>query len=132
MCKVQKNGKPTKKYKFSSVEMITDTDSGETSASGLCGTILVLVPLAVFVILTIFYFFNTPEATNIFTLMDKLPFWAGIGAGLLGLRKFSTVIGNNRLNIGGGKDEPKRNRSGYYAASSGEEPAEDEDVEETK
>ena len=51
MCKTTrtKDGKVEKGYKFSWIELIVNTKTGETSATGLCGILLISIPLLLFV-----------------------------------------------------------------------------------
>lgn len=105
MCKTMrtKDGKVQKGYKFSWIELIVNTKTGETSATGVCGMLLITIPLLLFVVMTVWYFFNMSHSVEIFELMDKLIALIGIGSGLLGLRKISgNFAGGTRLSVGGG------------------------------
>ncbi len=106
MCKVNSNGEKIQKYKFSWLDLLTDTATGETSASGFCGFIIIMIAVILFVTMVIWYFFHTGDATNIFSLMDKITTWVGIGSGLLGVRKISSVIGDRTVHIDGRNTTP--------------------------
>lgn len=95
MCKLNSDGNPSAKYRFSFLELLTDTATGETSASGFCGFIIILMAVMLFITMVIWYFFHTGSATDIFTLIDKITVWVGIGSGLLGVRKISSVFGKD-------------------------------------
>jgi hypothetical protein len=114
------------KYKFSWIELICNTKTGETSATGLCGMILVIVPSFMFVVLIVWYFFNMSHSTEIFEILDKLITLITLGSGLLGLRKaVATFSGGSKIVIGGKK---KKKNQGLEEAD--EEISEDESDEE--
>lgn len=82
------------KYKFSWLESVTNTKTGETSATGLCGMFLVIVPTLLFVLLIVWYFFNMAHFPEVAEILDKLTSLIMIGSGLLGLRKGVSVFAN--------------------------------------
>lgn len=84
------------KYKFSFMEMITSGRDGSTSATGFIGMVLTLTSMLMAVCTMLFYFFQTGEADNTLEFLDKSIMIMGIGAGLLGTRKISGVIGSRR------------------------------------
>lgn len=84
------------KYKFSFMEMITSGRDGSTSATGFIGMVLTLTSMLMAVCTMLFYFFQTGEANNTLEFLDKSIMIMGIGAGLLGTRKISGVIGSRR------------------------------------
>jgi len=88
------------KYKFSWLELVTNHKTGETSATGFCGILLIVVPLFLYCILIAWYFFNMTHFTEVYDILDKLYPLIVIGAGLLGLRKASTVFGKSKFSIG--------------------------------
>ena len=90
------------RYKFSWIELISNAKTGETSATGLCGMILIFVALFLFVVLVVWYFFNMSHSAEIFEILDKLTTWMSVGAGLLGLRKLSASFsGGSSFSLGG-------------------------------
>lgn len=91
MCKTD-NGK----YKFSFMEMVTSGKDGSTSATGFVGVVLSLASMIMAVCAMLFYFFETGEATHTLAFLDKAIMIMGIGAGLLGTRKISGVIGGKK------------------------------------
>ena len=63
--------------------------------------ILIFVPLFLFVVLVVWYFFNMSHSSEIFEILDKLTAWMMTGAGLLGLRKISgNFAGGSKISIG--------------------------------
>lgn len=97
------------RYKFSWIELISNAKTGETSATGLCGMILIFVALLLFVVLVVWYFFNMSHSAEIFEILDKLTTWMMTGAGLLGLRKISgNFAGGSSISIGSSKKKGKK------------------------
>lgn len=106
----------------------------DTSASGLMGSITLLVGLVIFIILAVFYMIKTSEAVNILALIDKDVVIISIGSALLGIRKFSGVLRSNKYHIegsdlksiadmihNGGKDvDDDRHRGAYEEENEGE------------
>lgn len=84
------------KYKFSFMEMVTSGRDGSTSATGFVGVILSLVSMLMAVCAMLFYFCKTGEASHALAFLDKAIMIMGIGAGLLGTRKISGVIGGKK------------------------------------
>lgn len=84
------------KYKFSFMEMITSGRDGSTSATGFAGMVLTLASMAMALCTMLFYFFKTGEADHALEFLDKSIMIMGIGAGLLGTRKISGVIGSRK------------------------------------
>lgn len=73
----------------------------DTSASGLMGSITLLIGLVIFIVLAVFYMIKTSEASNILALIDKDVVIISIGSALLGIRKFSGVLRSNKYHIEG-------------------------------
>lgn len=94
MCKDCKTGK----IKLSFKEMVTSGASGETSATGFCGVVLVLVSMMIFIGLFVFYMCNLSEAEHILEFVDKVIVVLGIGSALLGTRKISGALANKKSN----------------------------------
>lgn len=106
----------------------------DTSASGLMGSITLLIGLFIFIVLAVFYMIKTSEASNILALIDKDVVIISIGSALLGIRKFSGVLRSNKYHIegsdlksiadmihNGGKDvEDDRYRASYEEENEGE------------
>lgn len=84
------------KYKFSFMEMITSGRDGSTSATGFAGMVLTLTSMLMALCTMLFYFFKTGEADHALDFLDKSIMIMGIGAGLLGTRKISGVIGSKK------------------------------------
>ena len=78
-----------------------NSPEADTSASGLMGSITLLVGLVLFIILAVFYMLKTSEASNILALIDKVVVIISIGSALLGIRKFSGVLCSNKYHIEG-------------------------------
>jgi len=113
------------KYKFSFIELICNTKTGETSATGLCGMILIVVPLFMFVVLIVWYFFNMSHFPEISEILDKLITLITLGSGLLGLRKaVATFAGGSKIVLGSSKKKKEQQAL--------EEQEEDEEDEEDK
>lgn len=97
------------KYKFSWLESVTNTKTGETSATGLCGMFLVIVPMLLFVLLIVWYFFNMSHFPEVAEILDKLTSLIMIGSGLLGLRKGVSVFTNgSQISIGTAAKKKKK------------------------
>lgn len=88
------------KYKFSWMELVTNHKTGETSATGFCGILLIVIPLFLYCVLIAWYFFNMTHFKEVYDILDKLYPLVVIGASLLGLRKASSVFGKNKITIG--------------------------------
>lgn len=73
----------------------------DTSASGLMGSITLLVGLVLFIILAVFYMLKTSEASNILALIDKDVVIISIGSALLGIRKFTGALRSSKYHIEG-------------------------------
>jgi hypothetical protein len=82
------------------MELVTNHKTGETSATGFCGILLIIVPLFLYCILIAWYFFNMTHFTEVYDILDKLYPLIMIGAGLLGLRKASAVFNKTKFSIG--------------------------------
>ena len=101
------------KYKFSWLESVTNTKTGETSATGLCGMFLVVIPTFLFVLLIVWYFFNMAHFTEVAEILDKLTSLIMIGSGLLGLRKGVSVFANgSKISIGSTTSKAKKKTPG--------------------
>lgn len=87
MCK-DKSGK----VRFSTMDMISSGRTGQTSATGTAGILLIFMAVLIMLALTVMYFINQDEAGNILAFFDKITIVLGIGAALLGTRKISGVI----------------------------------------
>lgn len=97
-----------KKARFSMLDLVSNTEGESISATGLCGTLIIMVSLFVFIACTVFYFCNTSEADNVFKLINSTVTIMGIGAGVLGVRRISSDFGpNNRIVIGGSANSPE-------------------------
>ena len=87
MCK-DKNGK----VRFSAMDLISSGKTGQTSATGTAGIMLVFMSVLIMLALVVMYFIKQDEAGNILSFFDKITVVLGIGAALLGTRKISGVI----------------------------------------
>lgn len=94
------------KLKFSCLDLVSNTDGASVSATGFCGTLMVIVALCVFVSCVVFYFFNVTEAANVFNIINSTTAILGIGAGTLGVRRISSDFGPNNRVVIGGSNEP--------------------------
>ena len=92
-----KSNKPEQKEKKGFFKWLSSLNSPETetSSSGLMGSVMIIIGLAIFMILSVFYMVRISEAVNVLSLIDKTIIIMSLGAGLLGLRKFSGVIGSS-------------------------------------
>ena len=104
----QEQGPQPQKYKFSWLELITNRNTGETSATGLCGMILTIVPLLLICILIVWYFFHMTHFNEISEFLDKQQVLIMVGAGLLGLRKATATFANRTLSFGKDKEEEEQ------------------------
>lgn len=77
---------------FSFSELVTNTTSGKTSASGFVGVILCIAGIICFVFEVGGHFFGVQEVS---TILDKITIVIGLGAALLGVRKVSSSKGDN-------------------------------------
>lgn len=78
--------------KFSVPEIFNNTN-GRSSSMKVVGLLTSFVCLSLFIILVIFYFVNTGEASTVITLIDKTIAFFGIGTGLMGVKSISAAIG---------------------------------------
>lgn len=104
----QEQGPQPQKYKFSWIELITNRNTGETSATGFCGMVLTIVPLMMICILIVWYFFNMTHFTEISEILDKQQVLIMVGAGLLGLRKATATFANKAFSLGKDKEESEQ------------------------
>lgn len=86
------------KVKFSLLDMITSSGSGQTSATGTIGVILCLLSIIMIATLFIYYFINIDDVKNIMDFFDKAMIILGIGSALLGTRKISGAFGSKKIN----------------------------------
>lgn len=74
------------------MDMISSGKTGQTSATGTAGIVLVFMSVLIMLALIVMYFIKQDEAGNILSFFDKITVVLGIGAALLGTRKISGVI----------------------------------------
>lgn len=79
------------KENFSFNQMVSNSKTNKTSASGVVGVLFCLVGLLLFFITTIGYFFNVGDSSMLMTLLDKILILIACGACLLGVRKFGGI-----------------------------------------
>lgn len=79
------------KENFSFNQLVSNTKTNKTSASGLVGVLFCLVGLLLFTITTIGYFFGVGDSSMLMTLLDKILILIASGACLLGVRKFGGI-----------------------------------------
>lgn len=72
---------------FSLSQMVTNTKSHKTSATGVVGVLFCLVGLLLFVSSIICYFLSIGESSLLMSLLDKILLLIGAGSCLLGVRK---------------------------------------------
>lgn len=72
---------------FSLGQMVTNTKSHKTSATGVVGVLFCLVGLLLFVGSIICYFLSIGESSLLMSLLDKILLLIGAGSCLLGVRK---------------------------------------------
>ena len=72
---------------FSLSQMVTNTKSHKTSATGVVGVLFCLVGLLLFVGSIICYFLSIGESSLLMSLLDKILLLIGAGSCLLGVRK---------------------------------------------
>lgn len=74
------------------MDMISSGKTGQTSATGTAGIVLVFMSVLIMLALIVMYFIKQDEAGHILSFFDKITVVLGIGAALLGTRKISGVI----------------------------------------
>lgn len=84
---------------FSLGQMVTNTKSHKTSATGVVGVLFCLVGLLLFVGSIICYFLSIGESSLLMSLLDKILLLIGAGSCLLGVRKLKD--GNKEKEYGG-------------------------------
>ena len=72
---------------FSLSQMVTNTKSHKTSATGVVGVLFCLVGLLLFVGSIVCYFLSIGESSLLMSLLDKILLLIGAGSCLLGVRK---------------------------------------------
>ena len=72
---------------FSLGQMVTNTKSHKTSATGVVGVLFCLVGLLLFVGSIVCYFLSIGESSLLMSLLDKILLLIGAGSCLLGVRK---------------------------------------------
>lgn len=72
---------------FSITQMVTNTKSHKTSATGVVGVLFCIVGLLLFVGSIICYFLSIGESSLLMELLDKILLLIGSGSCLLGVRK---------------------------------------------
>lgn len=75
------------KDNFSFAQMVTNTKTHKTSATGVVGVLFCLVGLVLFVGSIICYFLSIGESSLLMSLLDKILLLIGAGSCLLGVRK---------------------------------------------
>ena len=96
----------TKKKTVSFSKLISNTYEEESvSLTGLCGFLIVVIPLLIIMFCVGFYFFNVQEANNIITIINSMVTVVGIGSGVIVGRKVSADFGpNNKIILEGRSD----------------------------
>ena len=99
----------TKNKTVSFSKLISNTYEEESvSLTGLCGLLIVVIPLLIIMFCVGFYFFNVQEANNIITIINSMVTIVGIGSGVIVGRKVSTDFGPNNKIILEGRSDVKR------------------------
>ena len=99
----------TKNKTVSFSKLISNTYEEESvSLTGLCGFLIVVIPLLIIVFCVGFYFFNVQEANNLITTINSMVPVVGIGSGVLVVRKVSADFGPNNKIILEGRSDVKR------------------------
>ena len=80
-------------------QMVTNSKTNKTSASGVVGVLFCLVGLILFVGSIVCYFFSIGESSLLMSLLDKILLLIGAGSCLLGVRKLKD--GNKEKEYGG-------------------------------
>ena len=101
----------TKKKTVSFSKLISNTYEEESvSLTGLCGFLIIVIPLLIIMFCVGFYFFNVQEANNIITIINSMVTIVGIGSGVIVGRKVSADFGPNNKIILEGRSEAKKIR----------------------
>ena len=77
-------------------QMVTNTKTNKTSASGVIGVLFCLVGLILFVGSVVCYFLSIGDSSLLMSLLDKILLLIGAGSCLLGVRKIKNDKGDNR------------------------------------
>lgn len=80
-------------------QMVTNSKTNKTSASGVVGVLFCLVGLILFVGSIVCYFLSIGESSLLMSLLDKILLLIGAGSCLLGVRKLKD--GNKEKEYGG-------------------------------
>lgn len=80
-------------------QMVTNSKTNKTSASGVVGVLFCLVGLFLFVGSIVCYFLSIGESSLLMSLLDKILLLIGAGSCLLGVRKLKD--GNKEKEYGG-------------------------------
>ena len=83
---------------FSLSQMVTNTKSHKTSATGVVGVLFCLVGLFLFVGSIICYFLSIGDSSLLMSLLDKILLLIGAGSCLLGVRKIRDTGKTNNEN----------------------------------
>ena len=68
-------------------QMVTNSKTNKTSASGVVGVLFCLVGLLLFVASIVCYFLSIGDSSLLMSLLDKILLLIGAGSCLLGVRK---------------------------------------------
>ena len=116
----------TKKKTVSFSKLISNTYEEESvSLTGLCGFLIVVIPLLIIMFCIGFYFFNVQEANNIITIINSMVTIVGIGSGVIVGRKVSADFGPNNKIILEGRSEAKKIRKEQDRCQEPQSPKED-------
>ena len=74
-------------------QMVTNTKTNKTSASGVIGVLFCLVGLILFVGSVVCYFLSIGDSSLLMSLLDKILLLIGAGSFLLGVRKIKNDNG---------------------------------------
>ena len=80
-------------------QMVTNSKTNKSSASGVVGVLFCLVGLFLFVGSIVCYFLSIGESSLLMSLLDKILLLIGAGSCLLGVRKLKD--GNKEKEYGG-------------------------------
>lgn len=83
-------------------QMVTNTKTNKTSASGVIGVLFCLVGLILFVGSIVCYFLSIGDSSLLMSLLDKILLLIGAGSCLLGVRK---IKNNNGIRDNDGTQE---------------------------
>ena len=116
----------TEEKTVSVAKLISNTYEEESvSLTGLCGFLIIVIPLLIIMFCVGFYFFNVQEANNIITIINSMVTIVGIGSGVIVGRKVSADFGPNNKIILEGRSDAKKIRKEQDRCQESQSPKED-------